>query len=212
MMQNNTAWRGRILLAIMIVLIVLDQWIKIYIKTHFYLGEDVEIFSWFHLHFVQNNGMAFGLELTSKYILTFARIILVGFLGWYLWRICRVARIAAGYCLCIALVCAGALGNIIDCVLYGEIFTNPYPPVVAQFTALGHGYGTWFQGLVVDMFYFPLFSFTWPQWLPVIGGKIFSFFDPVFNLADAAITTGMIAIILFYRNYIGPIKDYENVD
>ena len=101
-----------------------------------------------------------------------------------------------------SLVVAGALGNIVDCMLYGEIFTNPYPPQVATLVPFGEGYGTLFYGLVVDMLYFPLFSFTWPDWLPWLGGKDFSFFDPVFNIADAAITVGMIAILLFYSKYL----------
>ena len=107
---------------------------------------------------------------------------------------------------CLALITAGAFGNIIDCVCYGEFFTNPYPPTVARLVPWGEGYGGVFHGLVVDMLYFPLFTFTWPSWMPWFGGHEFSFFDPVFNIADAAITVGMIAIVLFYTRYIGDEK------
>lgn len=181
-------------------IILADQAIKIWIKTNFYLTEDYEVFSWFHIHFIQNNGMAFGLELVNKYILTSLRIVLFGFLVWYLRELCRRAWAPMGYFLSVALVAAGAFGNIVDCIFYGQIFNNPYPPAVATFVPWGEGYAPLFQGLVVDMFYFPLFSFTWPEWMPVVGGTVFSFFDPVFNLADAAISVGMVAIILFYFN------------
>ena len=104
---------------------------------------------------------------------------------------------------CLSLGTAGAAGNIIDCLFYGEIFNNPYPPEVASFVPWGEGYSSLFHGLVVDMFYFPLFSFEWPDWMPWLGGRSFSFFDPVFNFADAAISVGMVVLILFYSKYLG---------
>lgn len=186
--------------ALIVLVIVADQALKVWVKTHFYLNEDLEIMPWFHLHFVQNNGMAFGLDFLNKHVLTFLRLGLFGFLVWYIRQLCRRAWLPMGYMVSIALIAAGAFGNIIDCVCYGEIFTNPYPPMTAEFVPWGDGYGGIFQGLVVDMLYFPLFSFTWPTWLPVIGGKVFSFFDPVFNIADVAISVGMISIVLFYFN------------
>ena len=185
-----------------ILVVVIDQIIKVWVKTTFYLGEDREIFSWFHLHFIQNNGMASGMSFLNKFVLTWLRIILVGFLFWYIVRLARAARASVWYMICIGLVTAGAMGNIIDCVFYGEIFTNPAPPAVAELTPIGDGYGTWFHGLVVDMFYFPLFSFTWPQWMPWVGGHEFSFFDPVFNFADAAISVGILAILFFMSRYL----------
>lgn len=188
--------------AVIALVIIADQLCKFWVKTSFYIGEDLEIFSWFHLHFVQNNGMAFGLDFINKYLLTTLRIALFGYLAWYITRLCRLGRAPWGYLLCVSLVAAGAVGNIIDCVFYGEIFNNPLPPQVAHTVPWGEGYGTLFQGLVVDMFWFPLFSFDWPQWLPWLGGKTFSFFDPVFNIADAAISVGMIAIVLFYFRYL----------
>ena len=195
-----TAW------IIIAAVIILDQAMKIWIKTSFYLGEDLEILPWFHLRFIQNNGMAFGIELGSKLFLTFFRIVLVCLLVWYIPRLIRKASVPCGYMACLALITAGAFGNIIDCVCYGEIFTNPYPPTVARLVPWGEGYGGVFHGLVVDMLYFPLFTFTWPSWMPWFGGHEFSFFDPVFNIADAAITVGMIAIVLFYTRYIGDEK------
>lgn len=189
-----------------------DQILKLWIKTHFYLGEDYEILPWFHIRFIQNNGMAFGIELGSKLFLTAFRIILVGLLVYYITRLVRKASVPIGYMTCVALVTAGAFGNIVDCVAYGEIFTNPFPPAVASFVPWGEGYGTLFHGLVVDMLYFPLFSFIWPSWVPIVGGSEFSFFDPVFNIADSAITVGMIAIILFYTKWIGVDKDVNESD
>ncbi len=162
----------------------------------------MEILPFFHLRFIENNGMAFGMEIGSKLVLTSFRILLVGFLCWYIYRLIKVNLVSAGYIVAISLITAGAFGNIIDCVLYGEIFTNPYAPEVASFVPLGTGYGTWFHGLVVDMLYFPLFEFYWPSWIPFIGGDRFSFFDPVFNIADSAITVGMFMIVLFYSKYL----------
>ena len=186
---------------------------KVWIKTHFYLGEDMEILPFFHLHFIQNNGMAFGWEFGSKLLLTGFRIVMVGVLAWLLWRFVRDHSKPAGFLAALAAITAGAAGNIVDCVLYGEIFTNPWPPQIATFTDLGHGYGQWFQGLVVDMLWFPLFSFNWPQWIPFVGGEHFSFFDPVFNIADSAITVGVLVIILFYSRHISmPDKTGKNND
>ncbi len=199
-MKLSKAWLAAI---ITVAVILIDQLIKIWVKTRMYWGEDIEIFSWFHIRFVQNNGMAFGMELGSKLFLTLFRIVAVGVLGWIICRLCRRDIYPKGFVACVALIMAGAAGNIFDCVFYGEIFTNPYPPQIAQFVPWGEGYSTLFHGLVVDMFYFPLFSFQWPDWMPLIAGRTFSFFDPVFNFADAAISVGMIILILFYSKYLG---------
>lgn len=191
---------------ISLAVIIIDQLIKIYVKTSFYWGEDYEIFSWFHIKFIQNNGMAFGMEMGPKLFLTLFRIIVVGLLIWYLVRLSRNPRTPIGYIATISLIAAGAFGNIIDCVFYGEIFNNPMPPQVATFVPWGHGYGSLFHGLVVDMFYFPLFSFNWPDWMPVIGGETFSFFDPVFNFADACICVGIFILLVRYYRYLGGDK------
>lgn len=202
--------RGWWAVIIALAVIVIDQVIKIAVKTSFYLGEDVEVFSWFHLKFIQNNGMAFGMELGSKLFLSLFRIVVVVLLVWYLCRLCRNRRTPLGYIATISLITAGAAGNIIDCLFYGEIFTNPYPPEVASFVPWGDGYAGIFHGLVVDMFYFPLFSFQWPDWLPWIGGDTFSFFDPVFNFADAAICVGIFILLVKYYKYLGGDRVEKN--
>lgn len=209
-MESNSASKrlAWVALAVAVLVVIADQLLKFWIKTHFYLGEDLVVAPFFHLRFVQNNGMAFGMEFGSKLLLTGFRITLVALLTWYMCRLVKAARVPAGYITAVALVTAGAFGNIIDCVFYGEIFTNPCPPAVASLVPLGQGYGSWFHGLVVDMLYFPLFEFQWPQWMPGLAGKTFSFFDPVFNIADAAITVGMFMVILFYSKYLGS-KWYE---
>lgn len=214
-MKNSKAWLAS---AIIISIILIDQLIKIWVKTNMYWGEDIEIWSWFHIRFVQNNGMAFGMELGSKLFLTLFRIVAVGVLIWIICRLCRRDVYPKGFVACVAMITAGAAGNIFDCVFYGEIFTNPYPPQIAQFVPWGEGYAPVFHGLVVDMFYFPLFSFQWPDWVPVLAGKTFSFFDPVFNFADAAISVGMVILIIFYSRYLGgapaetAVKDGETSD
>lgn len=181
-----------------LLVVILDQVLKIWVKTNFYLGEEHEIFPWFRLCFIENNGMAFGWQFGSKLFLTLFRIIFVGVIIYYLIRLKKCSGIKSGYLVCVALVLAGAVGNIIDCMFYGIIFNDPMPPAVATLFPEGGGYGAFLHGRVVDMLSFPLFSFNWPDWLPLIGGKHFEFFKPVFNLADAAISCGIIAILLFY--------------
>lgn len=195
---NHIGHRGLIATAIILTVIILDQILKIWVKTHFYLNEDLEITSWFHLHFIENNGMAFGMEFGPKIFLTIFRLVLAAGLIWVLVRIKGMAAVKTGFLVCLALIIAGAIGNIIDCVFYGVIFNNPMPPEVAQMFPPGGGYATLFHGRVVDMLYFPLLSFTWPGWMPGVGGQEFLFFQPVFNLADAAISCGMIAVLIFY--------------
>lgn len=195
---NHIGHRGLIATAIILTVIILDQILKIWVKTHFYLNEDLEITSWFHLHFIENNGMAFGMEFGPKIFLTIFRLVLAAGLIWVLVRIKAMAAVKTGFLVCLALIIAGAIGNIIDCVFYGVIFNNPMLPEVAQMFPPGGGYATLFHGRVVDMLYFPLFSFTWPGWMPGVGGQEFLFFQPVFNLADAAISCGMIAVLIFY--------------
>ncbi|MCM1163208.1 MAG: lipoprotein signal peptidase [Muribaculaceae bacterium] len=190
---------------IIVTVILIDQIVKIWIKTSFYLGEDYQILPWFHLLFVENNGMAFGMTIGSKLALTMFRIVVVSFLGVYLYRVARIPHMSLGYVVCLSLIIAGAAGNIFDCVFYGVIFNDPWPPEVASFLPAGGGYAPLFMGRVVDMLYFPLFSFTWPEWMPMVGGEEFLFFHPVFNVADAAISCGIVALIIFYHRFIlGP--------
>lgn len=188
--------------AVILLVIVLDQWLKIWIKTRFYLGEELEIFPWFRLLFVQNPGMAFGWSLGNKLVLTIFRFVATIFGFWYLTKILRRPKLSPGLCICVSLIIAGAIGNLIDCTIYGLIFNNPAPPAVATLFPSAGGYAPIFHGQVVDMLYFPLFSFTWPDWMPWIGGDYFEFFHPIFNIADAAVSVGVIVLILFYSGQL----------
>lgn len=190
--------KGLLATGIILVVLLADQLLKFWVKTRFFLGEEVEILPWFRLKFIENNGMAFGLELWSKYALTFLRIGAVALLIRLLVWMRRQTCFRTGFMVAMALITAGAAGNIFDCVFYGELFSNPYPPEVAQLFPKGGGYAPWFQGQVVDMLYFPLFEFDWPAWMPLIGGRHFSFFDYIFNIADAAICIGVALLLLFY--------------
>lgn len=191
--------RGYLALIIILAVIIIDQVVKIWVKTHFYLGESLEITSWFQIHFIENNGMAFGWELGSKLLLTLFRLVLTALLIVYMWKLRNRPAVKTGYMVCLSLITAGAIGNIIDCAFYGLIFNNPMPPETATLFPDGGGYGTLLHGKVVDMLYFPLVSWYWPNWMPWVGGERFEFFQPVFNIADAAISTGIIALLLFYR-------------
>lgn len=206
--SNSISRRAIFSFGLVALVVIIDQVIKFFIKTRFYLGEDVEITSWFHLVFVENNGMAFGMTIGSKYFLTSFRILAVVVLGWYLALLTirqRWGEIKTGYLVCIALITAGALGNIIDCLFYGLLFNNTMPPQVAVFLPDGGGYAPFMLGKVVDMFYFPLFSFVWPDWMPWVGGETFLFFQPVFNFADSAISVGVIALLIFYSGYMSEL-------
>ena len=205
---------GKLAALIIALVIVIDQAVKIWVKTHFYYGEELEITSWFKLLFIENNGMAFGMELGSKLLLTLFRIIASAAFIYYLWRLRNRTDIPKGYIACIALITAGALGNVIDCVAYGLIFNNPMPPQVAQLFPPDGGYATLFNGRVVDMLYFPLCEWNWPQWMPMIGGDHFVFFQPIFNVADASLSVSVIVLILFYARYLAtvPTKEEEPQD
>lgn len=191
---------GWLLAALAVVIVIADQWLKIWVKTHFFLGEDYPITSWFQLKFIENNGFAFGLQWFNKYLLTFGRIGAVVLFIWLLKRFLQMKELHTGFLICIALITAGAAGNIFDCVFYGELFSNPYPPEIAEMFPRGGGYAGWFEGRVVDMLYFPLFTFTWPDWIPMVGGTEYEFFQYIFNLADASITIGVLLLIFFYSS------------
>lgn len=211
MSENKVFTPGRLAILVGMAVILVDQIFKIWVKTNFYLGESLPILPFFELRFVQNNGMAFGMEFGSKLLLTIFRIVVVTLLIWYIVKVCKQQKVSKGYVVTLALIASGAGGNIIDCVFYGEIFTNPWPPQLAQFVPWGEGYAGLFHGLVVDMLYLPLFSFQWPEWIPAIGGSTFSFFDPVFNIADSAITVGILMLILFYSKYL-PFGNEERTE
>lgn len=188
---------------IVAIIIIADQTMKIWVKTSFYLGENLPITSWWHLKFIENNGMAFGVELWSKLVLTLGRIVAVVILGWILFRIARMSHVRKGFIVAVALVTAGAAGNIFDCVFYGQIFNDPMPPETAVLFPQGGGYAGWFEGRVVDMLYFPLFNFVWPEWVPFVGGTEYEFFQYIFNIADSSICIGMAMLLLFYTSDVG---------
>lgn len=196
--SSRTLRLGLLVTFIIALIIIADQWLKIWVKTSFYLGEDLPLTSWFHLRFIENNGFAFGLEWFNKYILTFGRIIAVVLFCVAMNRLLKIKDLRIGFYISFALIIAGAAGNIFDCVFYGEIFNNPMPPETASIFPPGGGYASWFEGRVVDMLYFPLFSFVWPDWIPGIGGSEFEFFRYIFNIADSAITIGVLSLIIFY--------------
>lgn len=189
-----------LVVAISVFVVLADQIFKIWVKTSFYLGEDLPITSWWHLKFIENNGMAFGLELWNKIFLTLGRIGAVVLFIWFLCRIKSVPNIRTGFFVALAMIIAGAAGNIFDCVFYGRIFNDPMPPSVAVMFPEGGGYAGWFEGRVVDMLYFPLFSFYWPEWFPFVGGSYFEFFQFIFNIADSSICIGVALLIFFYSN------------
>lgn len=191
--------------SILIILLILffDQVLKIWIKTHLMLGDEIIIAkNWFILHFVENNGMAFGLEFGNhigKYFLSVFRIAAVGGIGWYISKLWK-RDVPFGIIACFSLIMAGAIGNILDSAFYGLIFNESYGHVANLFPA-GGGYASFLQGRVVDMFYFPLISGHYPSWLPFVGNDDFIFFRPVFNLADSSITVGIISILIFHRKF-----------
>ena len=201
---------GKLAALIIALVIVIDQAVKIWVKTHFYYGEEVMVTSWFRLLFIENNGMAFGMELGSKLLLTLFRIVASAAFIYYLWRLRNTKDYPRGYVVCIALITAGALGNVIDCIAYGQLFNDPAAPEVAQFLPSEGGYASLFNGKVVDMLQFPLAEWDWPDWMPWIGGKHYLFFQPIFNVADACLTTSILAIIIFYnKQLLGDKKDKE---
>ncbi|MBS7372132.1 MAG: lipoprotein signal peptidase [Bacteroidaceae bacterium] len=184
-----------------LLIILADQIIKVAVKTHMYLHQSIHITDWFQILFTENNGMAFGAEFLNKYFLTSFRIVAVSVLIYIIIRNIR-RGVSWGLLLCLVLITAGAAGNIVDCLFYGLIFNNPPAPIVAEFVPWGTGYESLMMGRVVDMFYFPLVEFDWPSWIPMIGDKHFIFFSPIFNLADACISCGIIALLLFYRKIL----------
>lgn len=181
-----------------IVMLIIDQIIKVAVKTGMRLYESIHITDWFYIYFTENNGMAFGMELFGKLFLTSFRIIAVIFIIWY---VCKIAGkgFPKGYLVAIALVIAGAAGNIFDSVFYGQIFSASTPYSTAFHVPWGQGYSGLFYGKVVDMFYFPLVEWDWPSWVPFLAGKHFIFFSPIFNFADSCITVGLFMVILFYN-------------
>ena len=185
--MKNTISKGWLSLLIVMGILILDQIIKIAVKTNMYYNENIRITDWFYIHFVENPGMAFGMQVIPKAVQTIGRILFAGIIIWYIGRLIK-ANCKRGYLICISLILA-------------VIFSQSTLSEVATFVPIGHGYTDWLYGKVVDMFYFPLFEFNWPGWMPFIGGDNFIFFSPIFNFADAAISCGVIILLLFYKKY-----------
>ena len=195
---------------IIVLVLLIDQISKFYIKTNFSLGEEVPVFDWFRILFVENEGMAWGTKIPGEYgklFLTLFRLVAIVGIGYWLWDSVRKngSRILIT---AIALIFAGAFGNIIDSVFYGIIFNDSYGQV-AEFMPAEGGYGTLFHGKVVDMLYFPLWQGNLPEWIPFWGGNYFTFFEPVFNIADTAISAGVILLLLFNKRAFPKDEDAE---
>ncbi len=194
-------------LSIVLIILALDQGLKFWVKTNMFLGQEFQILDWFYIHFTENNGMAFGMEFGGRWgklALSIFRIVFVGFLFHFLRGL--IKRNAEPILITsLSLVLAGAVGNIIDGVFYGTIFNDSYRQV-ASFLPEDGGYAPLFFGQVVDMFYFPLFKGYLPEWLPFWGGDYFVFFRPVFNIADAAISTGVGLMIIFQKKVMKELE------
>lgn len=196
-------------LVLIAVILFIDQLSKIYIKTHFVLGESVDVFNWFKILFIENEGAAWGAKLSDvlpvtdkagKLILTIFRLLAIVGIGYWLYDIIR-KKSSGTLVLAVSLIFAGALGNILDSVFYGVLFNDSYNEVAKLFS--DEPYGSLFYGKVVDMLYFPMIDTNWPDWMPYIGGNKFRFFEPVFNIADTAISTGVGILIVFNKKAFG---------
>lgn len=169
------------------------------------LHESIHVTDWFYISFIENMGMAFGMQLGSKILLSLFRVVAIAVLGYYIWlQVRKNAR--TGYIVCLSMVLAGAAGNLIDCMFYGLCFANSSEFYVSYLVPFGTGYAPFLMGKVVDMFYFPLVEWDWAQWIPFVGGEHFVFFSPVFNFADASISVSVVLLLLFFRKEIGEIS------
>ena len=197
--------KGRLATLIVVAILIIDQAIKIWVKTSMCLHESIQVTDWFYITFIENMGMAFGMQLGSKILLSLFRVVAIAALAYYIWlEVKRKTR--TGYIVCLAMILAGAAGNLIDCLFYGLIFNESSPYYVSYFVPFGTGYAPLLMGKVVDMFYFPLIETEWPLWMPFVGGEHFVFFSPVFNFADASISVSVVWLILFYREEIGRLS------
>ena len=202
--------RGALAALIVVGVLLVDQLIKIWVKTNMTLHEQIEILSWFKIVFIENNGMAYGMEIGSKLVLSLFRVVAISVLGYYI--IGQVKLQARwGYLVCLSMIFAGAVGNLIDSMFYGLVFNASSEFYTSYFVPFGTGYAPFLMGKVVDMFYFPLIVTTWPDWVPFVGGNPYVFFSPVFNFADASISVGVVLLLLFYRKEISEISFKKKV-
>ncbi len=195
--KKKQAWLVIIFVA---AIIVVDQIVKILVKTNMQIGEDIPLIGeWCRLHFIENEGFAFGTKfggVVGKYILTSIRLVASGLIIWYIGRMIKRGT-RTSLIMAFAIVLAGAIGNLIDSLFYGLIFNAPNYEIATLFPPEG-GYAPLFLGRVVDMFYFPLFEFDWPMWVPLVGGEHFEFFSAIFNVADSAVTIGVVWLLVEY--------------
>ena len=216
-MNPITKSRARNSLIILLSILIVDQVSKILVKTNMTLHESIEIFSWFKIMFIDNNGMAYGMELGSKLLLSLMRFVLIAILVQYVLRELR-NNSRWGYIVCLVMIVAGAVGNMIDGMFYGVVFDASTPYTVSTFGEPGDGYSSFLYGKVVDMLYFPIIDTVLPDWVPFYGGEPYVFFSPVFNIADSSISVAVALLLLFYRkecselslSRIFGIEDREN--
>lgn len=206
------------------LLLIIDQVIKFSVKLNMMLGDSIKVTDWCYIYFTENPGMAFGWEFFDKIFLTVFRIIASTAIAWLVVRTAKRSY-STGFMLCMAAICAGAVGNILDSVFYGQLFTDSVGRV-AQFASAGNGYADWMHGRVVDMFYFPIINTAWPSWMPGLGGQELIFFRPIFNFADACISVGVILLLVFFghsfaqllssnrkkKNAVEASEDTTNID
>ena len=177
---------GKLAIIIVVAILVIDQIIKILVKTNMALDDSIHIADWFYIRFIENNGMAYGMTFFNKLTLSLFRLVAISVISYYVYKLVKRPQ-PKGYIICLSMILAGAMGNIIDSMFYGLIFSPSTPYDIAEFVPFGSGYASFLHGKVVDMFYFPIIETTWPQWVPQFGGKEFIFFSPIFNFADACI-------------------------